>query len=304
MALAAARSFAGRGGLVSRRRRGDWFAGLVDRRLGFVALLLVWQTSMLFALFEGIIGLGPYSGIHCFGCFALAACLIWRLKASSTDDRYAAALQMLIWSAVAGPFGAFVAAALSLSAVPNREEAVREDASERLTAEGSEDEQTKRLHTSFLDCRVRIEGASSVHPLMDVIADGAQPAKLEALGVIYRKYEPQLNAVLKRALQDSDTSVRVLAATITAKLHATYSGKIGELQAAAAVKPELSQHWRDLGEVRLEYAVSGLPESSRARAQIELAVADLSRAAELEPTNRVLADRLDQARRQLAEWGR
>jgi hypothetical protein len=96
----------------------------------------------------------------------------------------------------------------------------------------------------------------------------------------------------------------VLAATVTAKLHATYSRKIGECQAAAAANPELARHWRELAEIRLAYAASGLPESSRARAQIESAADDLSRATELDPADRVSADRLDQARQQLATWGR
>jgi hypothetical protein len=305
IALAAvAQSFAGRGGIGWLLRWIDCFVGMASRLSGFVVVLLVWQIALLLALLDGIIDLGTYAGIHCFGCIGLAACLVWCLKASATDDRYSAALQIVAWSAVAGPFGAFVAAALSWPAATVRSKTLRDDDIDSLTADCSADGKTDRLHTSLLDRRVRIEGASLVHPLMDVITDGAQPAKLEALGVIYRKYEARLNAVLRRALQDPDTSVRVLAATVTAKLHATYSRKIGECQDAAAANPELAQHWRDLAEIRLAYAASGLPESSRARAQIESAVDDLSHAAELDPADRASADRLDQARLQLATWGR
>ena len=299
---AAAQSFPGRGSIVWLLRV-DRLIGLANKLSGFAVLLLVWQIALLLALLDGMIDLGAYAGIHCFSCAGLAAYLAWCLKASASGDRYCAALQIVAWSAVAGPFGAFVAAALSLPAAPISSKVLRDVDIDGLTADPAH-EQTEFLHISLLDRRVRIEGACLVRPLMDVIAEGSQPEKLEALGVIYRKYEARLNVVLKRALQDSDTSVRVLAATVTAKLHATYSRKIGECQTAAAAEPELAQHWRDLAEVRLQYAASGLPETSRARAQIEFAVGDLSRAVELDPADRASADCFDRARRQLAEWGR
>ena len=158
------------------------------------------------------------------------------------------------------------------------------------------------MHLALLDRRIRLEGARRVRPLMDVIAEGSQSEKLEALGVVYRRYEAGLSAVLRRALRDPDTSVRVLAATVTAKLHATYSRKIGDCQAAAAAAPELAQNWRNIAEARLAYAESGLLEASRARAEIELAVVDLTRAAENDPADRESVDRLDLARRRLAAW--
>lgn len=305
IALAAtAQSLVGRGGIVWHLRWSDHFVELTNRLSGFVVVLLAWQIAWLLALLDGIIKLGAYAGIHCFGCAVLAAYLVWRLNASARDDRYSTALQIVAWSAVAGPFGALVAAALSWPAAPVRSKILRDDGIDSQTAGCSADEHTERLYASLLDRRVRIEGASLIRPLIDVMAEGAQSEKLEALGVIYRRYEARLKAVLKRALQDPDTSVRVLAATVTAKLDTTYSRKIGECQTAAAAKPELAQNWRDLAEVRLGYAESGLPEFSRARAQIEFAVGDLSRAAELDPADRASADRLDQARRQLATWGR
>jgi hypothetical protein len=299
---ASAQSFPGRGSIVGPLRV-DRLMGLANKLSGFAVLLLVWQIVLLLALLDGMIDLAAYAGVHCISCAGFAAYLIWCLKASASGDRYSAALQIVAWSAVAGPFGTFVAAALSLPAAPISAKVLRDVDVDTLTVDPA-NEQTEFLHISLLDRRVRIEGACLVRPLMDVIAEGAQPEKLEALGVIYRKYEARLNVVLKRALQDSDTSVRVLAATVTAKLHATYSRKIGEFQTAAAAEPELVQHWRDLAEVRLQYAASGLPETSRARAQIEFAVDDLSRAVELDPADRASADCLDRARRQLAEWGR
>jgi hypothetical protein len=290
--------------------RGLWLVRRVDRLVGrtvwllvFVVALLGWQIALSLALLGGIIELGACAVIHFFGCLVLAACLGLRLNSPAIDNRYSAALQIVAWSALAGPFGAFVAAALALPSAPMRSKILRDSDVDSLTTDCSAMERVERMHITLLDRRVRLEGACRIRPLMDVIAEGSQSEKLEALGVIYRKYEARLSAVLKRALRDPDTSVRVLAATVTAKLHATYSRKIGDCQTAAAAKPRLAQNWRNVAEARLAYAESGLLEAPRARAQIEFAVGDLSRAAELDPADRALASRLDSALRQLAASG-
>src|SRR5260370_37419557 len=101
---------------------------------------------------------------------------------------------------------------------------------------------------------------------MDVIAEGSQSEKFEALGVVYRRYEARLSAVLKRALRDPDTSVRVLAATVTATLHTTSSRKIGDCQTAAAAKPSLAQHRRALPDARPAHAENSLLERPPAHA--------------------------------------
>jgi hypothetical protein len=154
----------------------------------------------------------------------------------------------------------------------------------------------------LLDRRLRLEGTSSICPLIDVISEGSRSEKLEALRVVYRRYEAGLSTVLKRALQDSDTSVRVLAATVIAKLHATYSHNIGDYQAAVTANSEIAKNWQTLAEARLAYAESELLESPRARAQIVLATGDLSRAAELDPDDEASAVLLGRLRRQLAAW--
>jgi len=298
----AVRSLAGGADIVWLMRRVDRFFGLTNRMLRFVVALLAWQIGVLFALLGGVIDLGGYAGIHILGCVILATWLVWRLNFPAIDHRYSVALQIVTWTAVAGPFGAFVAAALSFPSTTIRSMILRDGGIDSLTTDCSPIERVERLHVCLLDRRIRLDGASRIRPLIDVIVEGTQSEKLEALAVVYRKYEARLSAVLKRAMQDSDTSVRVLAATITAKLHATYGRTIGDCEAAAAAKPGLAQSWRNLAEARLGYAGSGLLEASRARAQMEFAAADLTRAVELDPFDRASAGRLESARQQLAMW--
>jgi hypothetical protein len=292
-------SLLGRGDVGRLVRRGRRFVGLRLWLLGFLVVMLGWQLALFLALLGEAIELDVYLGVHFLGCFAFAAWLYRRSNTSSIDDRYSAALQIVAWSAFAGPFGTFVASAL-LCPSPIGPKILRDREFDSATADGSAIDHAERMHVALLDSRVRIEGACRIRPLMDVIAEGAQPEKLEALGVVYRKYEARLSAVLKRALRDPDPSVRVLAANVMAKLHATYSGKIGQFQSTAAGHPRLALSWRNLAEARLAYADSGLLEAARARAQIEFAVGDLSRAAELDAGDQASADLLDMARRQLS----
>jgi hypothetical protein len=295
---AAAQSLIGRGDIVWLMRRVDRLAGRMNWLLGFAVVLLGWQITLLLALYGGVIELGAYVGIHFLGCLVLAARLVWRWNTSASDDGYSAALQIVAWSALAGPFGAFVAAALAFPSAPIRVNISRDGDIDSLTAGCS----VERMHIALLDRRVRIDGTSRIRPLMDVIAEGSQAEKLEALGIVYRRYEARLSAVLKRALRDPHMSVRVLAATVTAKLHATYSRKVGDCQTAADAKPGVAQNWRNLAEARFAYAESGLLEVPRARVQIEFAIDDLSRATDLDPADRASASRLDMARRQLVTW--
>jgi hypothetical protein len=299
---AAAQSLAGRADIVWLVRRVDRLVGRTTWLLGFVVVLLGWQITLLLALLGGAIEIGAYVGIHVLGCVVLAARLVWRLNTSAIDDGYSAALQIVAWSAIAGPFGAFVAAALSFRSAPIRSRILRAGGIDSLTADCVADKRVEHMHTALLDRRVRIEGACLVRPLVDVVAEGSHAEKLEALGIVYRRYEARLSTVLKRAMRDPDTSVRVLAATVTAKLHATYSRKVGDCQAAAAAKPRVAQNWQNLAEARFAYAESGLLEAPRARVQIEFAIGDLSRAAELDPADQASASRLDAARRQLVAW--
>lgn len=270
------------------------------RQAAAILVLAVWQGALLFALLENAIDLTLYAPVHLSVCAVLAGLSLWLTSASA--EQRSVALQVLAWSAAAGPFGTFVAFALSWDAA-----AVRPRLGEDVDAvmlDSPEDEQAIAMHNSLLDRRLRIQGACRIKSLLDAISEGAQPEKLEALGVVYRKYEAELNPVLKLALRDPDTSVRVLAATVTAKLHATYSRNIGDRQAAAEAEPAVVENWQSLAKARIAYAESGLLESSRALAHLDAAAGHLSQVRTPDPTVAALAGRIDQARRQLAGSGK
>lgn len=272
--------------------------------LGFGFVLLGWEILLLAALTFGELELGTYAEIHYAGCLVVTCCLLFGRNAAFVDVRRSSALQMIGWSALAGPFGAFVAIALSIcpAPVPPDESTSAGDDDREPAIDRSEDELVEHMERALLDRRIRLAGARRTRPLIDVMAEGARLEKVEALGVVYRKYGAGMGAVLKHALRDPDASIRVLAATVTAKLNATYGRRIGECQALAAAAPKVPQNWRNLADARFAYAESGLLERTRACAEFGRGVDDLARASEIDPGDAETSSRLDGARSQLTTW--
>jgi hypothetical protein len=284
---------------VSRMRSPLRFLAQAGWLLVFSVLALGWQIALFVALFGGVVDLVAYLALDVLGCAALAAWPVGRLKRAIVDERNLIALQIVAWSALAGPFGAFAAMGLVLAAAPGASSPARDGSADARRADPAPRDPVERAHTALLDGRMRLEGAARIRPLTDVIAEGSRSEKLEALRVVYRNYDGELSAALKQALQDPDASVRVLAATVVARLHGAFGRAVGDRQTEAVARPGRDGSWLRLAEARLAYAESGLLEAPRARAQIELAVADLSRAADLDPVDRASIGLLEQARRKL-----
>lgn len=294
------RPFVDASAFVSRMPSALRFLAPTSWLLGFVVLALGWQIALFLALFWEVVDLASYGALHVLGNAALASWPVVRLKRPEVDDRNPIALQIVAWSVFAGPFGAFAALALVLQPAPVALRLGLDRSADAPSADPAALDPAERMHTGLLDGRVRLEGASRIRPLTDVIAEGSRAERLEALRVVYRNYDGGSSAALKQALQDPDASVRVLAATVMAKLHGAFGRAVGDRQTEAAAGPERGRNWRTLAEARLAYARSGLLEPPRARAQIELAIADLARAADLDPPDRAATALLEQARRKLA----
>jgi hypothetical protein len=276
--------------------RDDGSGGALSPLFGFAALLLCWQLLLLGAFLGDLFGSGPYLTYHLASCIVLAMWIVRRASDTPLAAERAVALQMVAWSALAGACGALVAIALALRPVPDPDRATSAETG-KLTHDHEDMPRAEQLHIALKNRRIRIEGARDVRPLMDVVAEGSRSEKLEALAVVFRRYDVTLCPVLKRALEDPDTSVRVLAATVTAKLNSVFSRKIGDCQAAAEIAT--ASNLRELSEARLAYAESGLLEPAQARTEAELAIESFFKAREVDPLDGGIARALD---RTIDKW--
>ncbi len=191
-------------------------------------------------------------------------------------------LHATVWTLLAGPFGALIAAMLL---TPRAAPASQDDGLfAQALAEGSELTRLELLHSMLLDRRLRLEHAHDIRPLLDVMIDGTQMEKLDALRMIAKHYVPALAPALRRGLEDKDASVRVFAATAIAQQNNLHTRRIGALQDTATSAPDCSDHWRELAQAHADYAESGLLEAARADAETRQAQAYLARAAEIPVT--------------------
>jgi len=255
-------------------------------RLWFVLVLLCLQVELFLGFATDRIGLSSYIGLHLGLCAATAlAGSSWAALSAAPDlaDRIVTIIQLVVWTALAGPFGTVVAAALL---VP------RTIASDQPDVAGGPRAALSRielLHHALLDRRLHLDQGQPIRPLFDVIIDGTQIEKFDALRLISKRYIPAMAPALNRALEDKDASVRVLAATVMAQQHNACTKRIGDCQAMAKANPDAPNGWRNLGKAHLDYALSGLLEGSRAETECGHARGHLARAERIESGGR-LAD--------------
>jgi hypothetical protein len=243
--------------------------------------LIVFDAMLLVGFyterFDWLMALAP----HLVLSVAMALPGLHGAARGGSSTRQSAMLQLAAWTALLGPFGVLIGMTLFLPKGAAGAGAV----SQGMAVPGAEGDampsHLEALHNALLDGRLRLEGGHTVRPLLDIVIEGTTPEKLDALGLIAKRYAPALAPALKRALQDANASVRVLAATVMAQLHNGHTRRIGALQDAAQAAPTAAA-WRTLGEARLAYAASGLLEVDRANREADEGDACLARADALE----------------------
>jgi hypothetical protein len=242
-----------------------------------VPILLCAQAALFLAFTLGRLELPAYLACH-LGLCAVAAIVggRWAMAPSAPNpsDRIAMVAQVVGWTALAGPFGSVIALGLLIPRA-----AARPDVGSEPNATLS---RLELLHGSLLDRRLRLDRAHATRPLLDVVIDGAQSEKFDALSLMAKRFVPALAPALKQALEDKDGSVRVLAATVMARQHNACTRRIGDAQAMTRAAPEAPEGWRELGQAHLDYARSGLLEASRADTELGHARAHLTRAEQLD----------------------
>lgn len=245
-------------------------ASSVSSWLWLVLLLFCMESALFLAFATDQFGLLDYLGLHLGLCATTAAFGSWRAAASADNvvDAMTAILQLVMWTALAGPFGTFIAVALFLP----RSDAASADTQRQPNVTDQPQAALSRLevlHHSLLDRRLRLEHAHPIRPLLDVFIDGTQMEKFDALSLISKRYVPAAAPALKSALEDRDGAVRVLAATVMAQQHNAHTKRIGDRQALAKATPDVPSGWLELAQAHLDYAQSGLLEASRADTELD-----------------------------------
>ena len=246
---------------------------------GSIAVLCC-EAAISIAVSWQVIGILPFLSAHALICGANVAAAT---ATHSCPDARSTFLQLALWTAIAGPFGAVIAAGLGAFEWSSNQPASGDFGAWLEDQVASRQmKQVQLLRNELLDQRLGVEGSSNIRPLCDVLAEGEQKEKLDALNVIGRRFEPSLSHALRLATRDGDASVRVLASTVISKLQTRMTEQLASMREVATVTSE-SDAWLALGEAHLDYSASGLVMPSQARDEMERALTCVEKALGLAP---------------------
>jgi len=248
------------------------------RLIILVVALLVFQIALFASFASGLLDNIGYGAAHLGSC--LLAWYAGRWMVGRTAKGVSVCLLQIIgWTALAGPFGAILSAALLALPDPRACSELSAQSPRKALLKGS---RVAELRVALLDSRLPADRTDAPKSLFDVLAEGTEREKCEALTIIGKLYDPALAPALRRALSDVNAPVRVLAATVLAKLRAKFVKKVGALQSEVERAPELAHKWRELARARLDLAHSGLLDTLHSREETTRAQEDLERAASLQ----------------------
>lgn len=246
------------------------------RLIALIAVLLGVQIELVLLVGEEALGILGYGLAHLLSCLAAWSVRRWISTPDGIAGRSDCVLQIVILTLFAGPFGTVISGGLLMPAKRDHRPMGSRDAAPT-SAQGAQDD-----HGAPIQRRRRPQNGHGVRPLLDVIAEGTQAEKFEALRVIAKLYEPALAPTLRYALGDSSAPVRVLAATVMAKLRMVHLEKVVRMQTEVACQPGRPQPLRKLARARLDLAESGLLDAPRVRVEVERAREEFATAAALD----------------------
>lgn len=228
---------------------------------------------------------------------ALAAGLVAWLIRDRRPQISGTLAALAILSALAGPFGALLTlAAAAAGSVRKNGKAASQPAAESADLADT-------LCAALRAKRVRISGAAEARSFTDIMAEGSLHEKVDVLTLIGRRYDASFQHALRAGQRDPDASIRVLSATILARLQTKFSAAIVKLERAAEGDAPTADAWTALGQARRDFAASGLLDSRAAQlAELAAARTAFDRAAALAPEDQNLALESCRARLQSEDW--
>ncbi|MFO0996107.1 MAG: hypothetical protein U1F33_05430 [Alphaproteobacteria bacterium] len=129
------------------------------------------------------------------------------------------------------------------------------------------------------------DGRVSIGPLLDVLSHGTRPQKQVAIGVFTRRFHPAFAPALRMALRDSDSAIRVQAATSMTLIENNFLEHAMELERAAAEEPNAPERLRAVAKHHDDYAHTGILDPLRERRSRILALRNYLKYLRLNPND-------------------
>ena len=235
-----------------------------DGAAGFAAaclLALAAEAGLTLALADGVLP-GDWIGWGAGHVAVVAALAAWTLRRRrrKIDERFASLL--MIATAFMGPSGPLcVGLCAAAHAVFRRYATGFHDWYLSLFPE-SESAPAQELYELIVSGRERA-GAAAVDSFTDVMTVGSPQQKQAVIALVSRHFRPSFTPALKLGLGDSDPSVRVQAATATARVEHEFNERWQKLERAADSAPDSAAARHALARHLDDYAFCGLLDANR-----------------------------------------
>jgi len=219
------------------------------------------EAGLMLALVDGV-SPGGWIGWGVGHAAVVAALAVWTLnrRRRRVDERFAGLLA--IGTAFLGPSGPLcVGLSVAAHAVFRRYATGFHDWYLSLFPE-SENDPAQELYELIVTGRERA-GAAAVDSFTDVMTVGSPQQKQAVIALVSRHFRPSFTPALKLGLADSDPSVRVQAATATARVEHEFNERWQKLERVADGAPESAAARHALARHLDDYAFCGLLDANR-----------------------------------------
>jgi len=243
-------------------------------------MTLALQGGLLWLAFTGRIGLIP------FACFYIGIILLllgwaYTFRRGGRINRFA--MLLALTAGFFGPLGALGLAIITPLQVFLRRRATPFEEWYAALFPDEEHDEDKQLYRQIASGRAANQTLSNVESFTDVMRFGTIEQKRAVLMLLARRFQPEFAPALKLALDDTNPTIRVQAATALAEIERDFTARAMELAAAAGAAPEdfdtqlaLAQHYDT-------YAFCGLLDSSREHASRRNALKHYSACLKIDP---------------------
>jgi hypothetical protein len=228
--------------------------------VAFAALL--GETAAVLAI-NGAFGISQAIGLHLCSISLIG---FWTKFCHDHYDNERFSTFLLPCTIAAGPFGAGICLLAALVHKYCAVEAVSPSEWIESLFEREKDSESDRLHERISLGLDDFEAASDVEPFRDILTGGTVLQKQMAVAKIARHFRPQFAPLLMQAANDSNTAVRVQAATALAKIERDFMSRYIKLENALKDLPNSDPDKLKLAELYDEYAHAGLLDDNNRQA--------------------------------------
>ncbi len=252
-----------------------------------VTLLL--ETLLLFATFAEVLTIHLATLLHIALVLLL---LLWQQKIFRCPEMGNREVYLLLVATAAfGPLGVLgTMLTMLMHSIYRRYSTDFYDWYSGLFPEEQHDEAT--ILADFLEAHSRLKGASIPDSFRDILANGTQQQKRDAvvlMGGKPERFRPEFAPALRSALVDSDSSIRILAASVITNIEKSFQSRTMAADQAVARSPDSVDHLLQQAKLYDDYAFTGLLEQDREEANRERAKEAYRKVLALQPDNREAA---------------